>query len=201
MAKGNRFVKWMEQKHTRRKKLVALASGAILFLILIPSAFLLVTPFFDRLLIPIIGVWTGALTQLGAPLAMTIGAALMAIGFGYAIWSIVTQYRLGGGTPVPAVPTKKLIVEGPYRNSRNPMYFGTVIMYLGLSVAYQSVSMFIAIFTIFVVPLLLWIKFIEEKELEIRFGDDYREYKRVTAFLIPRPSHRSRSKTLLENGN
>jgi len=31
-----------------------------------------------------------------------------------------------------------------------------------------------------------YIKLVEEKELEARFGEEYREYKRKTPFLIPK---------------
>jgi protein-S-isoprenylcysteine O-methyltransferase Ste14 len=38
----------------------------------------------------------------------------------------------------------------------------------------------------FAVLLVVYIKSFEEKELEARFGDEYRAYKRNTPFLIPR---------------
>jgi protein-S-isoprenylcysteine O-methyltransferase Ste14 len=41
---------------------------------------------------------------------------------------------------------------------------------------------------IFSVIILLYIRFIEEKELEIRFGDEYLAYKKRTPFIIPIPT-------------
>jgi protein-S-isoprenylcysteine O-methyltransferase Ste14 len=40
---------------------------------------------------------------------------------------------------------------------------------------------------LFLLLLILWIKKVEEKELEIRFGQDYVDYKKSTSFMIPMP--------------
>ena len=44
----------------------------------------------------------------------------------------------------------------------------------------------IVIVVIFTTILLLYVKFIEEKELEARFGVEYKAYKRETPFILPR---------------
>ncbi len=103
-----------------------------------------------------------------------------------ASWSVYTQHRIGRGTPVPVVPTRRLITSGPYKYCRNPMAFGTLLLYIGLSLIFNSISAIFILVALVLVPLLLFIKIVEEKELEIRFGHEYTEYKEKTPFLIPR---------------
>jgi protein-S-isoprenylcysteine O-methyltransferase Ste14 len=70
-----------------------------------------------------------------------------------------------------------LLSRGPYRVTRNPMFLGELALWLGWALFYGSVATFIA-------ALVFWglMSFIavprEERELEARFGDAYREYKR-----------------------
>jgi protein-S-isoprenylcysteine O-methyltransferase Ste14 len=81
--------------------------------------------------------------------------------------------------------TQKLVVKKPYTYCRNPMTLGTMAFYLGVAVWLASFSA-IALAFIYPVGILIYIKLIEEKELEERFGAEYLEYKQRTPFLIPR---------------
>jgi protein-S-isoprenylcysteine O-methyltransferase Ste14 len=101
------------------------------------------------------------------------------------LWSIEAQLTIGGGTPVPLVPTKKLVVRAPFTYCRNPMTLGTILAYLGVCVWIGSISA-LGIVVILMTALLLYIKLIEEKELEARFGAEYLAYKRETPFILPR---------------
>ena len=58
-------------------------------------------------------------------------------------------------------------------------------MYLGAAILFRSIGAVILVL-LFAGLLLLYIKRVEEKEMELRFGDEYRSYKRQTPFLIPR---------------
>ena len=69
-----------------------------------------------------------------------------------------------------------LVVDGIYRRTRNPLYLGTTLVYLGLGVAAGSLWA-----SGLVVPL-LWVINVgvvarEERYLERKFGDAYRAYK------------------------
>jgi protein-S-isoprenylcysteine O-methyltransferase Ste14 len=66
------------------------------------------------------------------------------------------------------------------------MGFGAICMYLGMAIIVGSLSSIIVVL-FFLFLLILWIKKVEEKELELRFGQDYREYKKTVPFMIPRP--------------
>lgn len=121
---------------------------------------------------------------------MAIGLGLF--GWAYALWSVIAQWKVGKGTPIPSVPTTKLIVVGPYKYSRNPMTFGSVFLYAGIAIFFHSLTMVIAVILAFMVPLLLYVKVVEEKELAARFGDEYLRYKTRTRFIIPLPKRHER---------
>ena len=69
-----------------------------------------------------------------------------------------------------------LVVDGIYGRTRNPLYLGMILVYLGLSVAAGS------LWAIVLVVPLLWVINVgviarEERYLERKFGDAYRAYK------------------------
>ena len=65
------------------------------------------------------------------------------------------------------------------------MALGTLLLYLGFAFILKLASM-VFLTLLFFIFLFLFIKLWEEKELEARFGEEYRKYKRRTPFLIPR---------------
>jgi protein-S-isoprenylcysteine O-methyltransferase Ste14 len=103
------------------------------------------------------------------------GAALAACGF--VMIGMGTRRFLAAGTNIPpSLPTTALVVEGIYGRTRNPLYLGTTLVYLGLSVAAGS------LWAIVLVVPLLWVINVgvvarEERYLERKFGDAYRAYK------------------------
>jgi protein-S-isoprenylcysteine O-methyltransferase Ste14 len=103
----------------------------------------------------------------------------------FGMWSIYSQFTIGRGTPVPLMATQKLIIQPPYAYCRNPMALGGIGMYLGAAILFRSIGAVILVL-LFASGLLIYIKRVEEKEMEIRFGQDYLAYKQQTPFLIPR---------------
>jgi protein-S-isoprenylcysteine O-methyltransferase Ste14 len=103
------------------------------------------------------------------------GAALAACGV--VIIAMGTRRFLAAGTNIPpTLPTTALVVDGIYRQTRNPLYLGTTLIYLGLGVAAGS------LWAIALVVPLLWVINVgvvarEERYLERKFGDAYRAYK------------------------
>ena len=86
---------------------------------------------------------------------------------------------------MPLMATQKLIIQKPYSYCRNPLFFGLLNFYFGISIVIGSISSVVVV-AIFSAIVLSYVKLIEEKELEKRFGDDYMVYKRITPFLFPR---------------
>ena len=109
-------------------------------------------------------------------LARYVPGAMLAAG-GFVMIAIGTRLFAAAGTNVPpTLPTTALVVDGIYRRSRNPLYLGLILIYLGLGVAAGS------LWAIGLVAPLLWVINVgvvkrEERYLERKFGDAYRDYK------------------------
>lgn len=111
------------------------------------------------------------------------GAGLFAFGFVILIVCIVRFATEGRGTLSPVDPTKKLVVKGLYRFSRNPMYVGVTSMLAGEILFWPSLKL--AVYAAFVFAAFnLFIYFHEEPRLRRDFGADYEEYcRRVRRWL------------------
>lgn len=155
-------------------------------------ALLIMAPIF-LLILPLILVWLGVRIDaffgwapiLSKPLNGILGLLLMVFGWCLAIWSIYSQFTIGRGTPVPIMATQKLIVQPPFTYCRNPMALGAITMYLGTALLYRSLGA-VMLVLLGAVLLFTYIKIFEEKEMVLRFGQEYLEYKQQTPFLIPR---------------
>ena len=81
--------------------------------------------------------------------------------------------------------TQELVVHPPYSYCRNPMALGAIALYLGLAIWLASPAA-VDLVLLGAALLLTYIKFIEEQEMELRFGDGYVAYRQKTPFIIPR---------------
>jgi len=86
---------------------------------------------------------------------------------------------------MPLMATQKLIIQKPYSYCRNPLAFGLINFYFGITILIGSISSVVAV-AIFSAIILSYNKIVEEKELEQRYGDDYTAYEKTTPFLFPR---------------
>jgi protein-S-isoprenylcysteine O-methyltransferase Ste14 len=123
------------------------------------------------------------------PLRMAIGGVMIVVGVVFLLMTLKAQRDIGKGTPMPLMATQKLVVQKPYAWTRNPLAFGLLNLYFGISIFMGSVASVLVVL-VFTVIILSYIKFVEEKELEQRYGADYVAYKEQTPFLIPRPARR-----------
>src|SRR6266508_4039451 len=73
--------------------------------------------------------------------AQMAGLELVALGGGLAVWCVVTFALVGKGTPAPFDPPRKLVIAGPYRWVRNPMYIGAGLVLLGTAMFYGSIGL------------------------------------------------------------
>lgn len=155
------------------------------FLLLIAPIFLLGLPYLFVSLGIKMDRWLGWPPILDQPWNLVLGVLLALSGWLLAMWTMNAQFNIGRGTPVPLMATQKLIVQPPFTYCRNPMTLGTLIAYLGVAVLFHSLGAGLLVL-IFVGLLLIYIKRVEEKELALRFGQEYLEYQRHTPFLLPR---------------
>lgn len=105
------------------------------------------------------------------------GLVGVAVGLGLYIWCLVIHFidypssvRLGFSPP-------HLVVAGPYRFSRNPMYLSALVAWVGWTIFYGSPAVFVALvilwslFALRVIPM-------EERQLKDLFGEAYLDYMR-----------------------
>ena len=118
-------------------------------------------------------------------LNQVLGPALTVSGLALVGWSVRVQYVLGQGTPAPKVATQRLVTQGPYAYSRNPMTLGALLMCLGIG-AWVGSGVVIILTVIVFSTLLTFIYFHETRELAERFGEEFLTYKKRTPFLWPR---------------
>jgi protein-S-isoprenylcysteine O-methyltransferase Ste14 len=172
----NIFKKWQNNKTSTGKRLFALIIGAAIFPISIPAILVILLPQVDKRL------------RLGSFYAgngnIIIGMVAILMGGLLAFWTIIVQIKLASGTPFPMLPTQKLLMIGPFKYCRNPMTLGTITAYSGVAILVGSYSAVLAV-VIFALILMVYLKLVEEKELEMRFGPEYLEYKKNTPFILP----------------
>jgi len=87
--------------------------------------------------------------------------------------------------------SETLVIEGPQKYVRHPLYLGALLMFLGWSLLTGSVLDLAATLFIFLWFLLIQIPF-EEKEMRALFGERYIEYIRDTPMLAPFTKRKSR---------
>jgi protein-S-isoprenylcysteine O-methyltransferase Ste14 len=120
------------------------------------------------------------------PIPVKIGLLLVTITGAATMLTVVNLALKGLGAPFAIALTKKLTVDWLYAWTRNPMVLATLAFLLALGMWFQS-ALFVLWVLILVTPaLLVFVKVYEERELEIRFGTSYLEYKSRTPMLFPR---------------
>jgi protein-S-isoprenylcysteine O-methyltransferase Ste14 len=137
-------------------------------MVLPPLVFLgyLIGAFLMNWAIPFPIPWTFALRIVGG-IAAIVGFLLGGSAF--------SQMTKAHTSPDPHQPSTALVIEGPYRFTRNPIYLGFLLIYLGLSLLGGTLWGVIA------APFLIWtvnhaVIHFEEKYLVEKFGESYRQY-------------------------
>lgn len=115
-------------------------------------------------------VFTHRLPEL---VAQTAGLLLIVFA-AYLIWWAIREFRKGANAP-DGWP-RELVTNGPYRYSRNPMYLSAAILQLGLAIFLQNLWMVIMLIPA-ITLVTAYTVIPEERKLEERYGQDYRDYK------------------------
>jgi protein-S-isoprenylcysteine O-methyltransferase Ste14 len=150
---------------------------SLLFTILIPGSVAAVVPFlilsFERASTP--HPWT--------PVGL-LGLIPMIAGTVLLMQCIVHFARHGKGTLAPIDPPTHLVVRGPYRWVRNPMYSAVLAILIGECVLFQSVVLMLYTAAWFAM-VNLFVLFYEEPRLRRQFGEVYASYCRDVRRWIP----------------
>lgn len=109
------------------------------------------------------------------PPAWWPGLLLVAAGGALYAWC-AAEFVRGLGTPFPLAETETLVVRGPYRVVRNPMYLAVLCAILGWAVFLRS-AWVLGYAALFALAVTLFVAVIEEPRLQRRFGASYSEYR------------------------
>jgi protein-S-isoprenylcysteine O-methyltransferase Ste14 len=123
--------------------------------------------------------------SISLPVKLPLGILLLLIGIPMVVWTI-TQFLRTKGTPIPFNPPPTMVTNGLYNIIRNPMHLGWTLVLFGVAVLMQSFTLLVIFIPLFVLAHILYLKLIEEKELEKKFGQAYIDYKKHVPMFIPK---------------
>ncbi|NOX96598.1 MAG: polysaccharide deacetylase family protein, partial [Nitrospirae bacterium] len=163
----------------RKKVIFAFIWGALLHWGIIPPALIIIFLRIDHYL-PSLSV--------RVPYNFFLAAGLFILGLIWTIGPILDQWRKGKGTFITSsCPTQKLVTEGCYRYSRNPMWLGYLFLFAGVGLIFNSVAIIFGLLPLTALFLVLYTRIFEEKVLSCKFGKEYEEYRKNTPLLFPLP--------------
>src|SRR5262245_41553360 len=115
------------------------------------------------------------------PVASNIGVILCVAGMALLVWARQTLGRNWSQT-VAAKKEPELVMSGPYRYIRHPMYFGGLIAPIGSAIVVRGGWFFLIVI---LGSLFLWRVVAEDKLMAQQFPNEYAGYKKRTKTLIP----------------
>lgn len=115
------------------------------------------------------------LPRLPIGIGRAVGVVLVLLWLALFLWSI-RRFWAAGTSVIPVRPTTALVIEGPYRFTRNPMYLGLLFLYAGLA------CWFGLVWPLLLAPAVVWVINVyviarEERYLDRKFGQEYRQYR------------------------
>jgi len=182
MSLADKYAEFVYRVATTRNKLkVIMTPVGVIFWFGLSALFVFASLWLDNLLPVHLSLST--LSKIFISVPLVIVAAILAPGTVY-------TFIKASGSPVPFNPPKKLVTTGLYSRIRNPMLLGWCIMLFAVGILLNSISLIFIFTPLFILLNILYIKTIEEKEMEKKFGKEYLKYKESVPMFIPRLSRR-----------
>ena len=124
-------------------------------------------------------------TSAGRPVQhASIAASVLCLGTLVLLWCVREFYVAGRGTLAPWSPPRHLVVSGPYRVTRNPMYVGVFTILIGWSVLWQSRTLLLYALGV-LGAFYVRVRLVEEPWAARNFGAEWESYRsRVPRWLI-----------------
>lgn len=133
----------------------------------------------------IVPLWIEKSLSVHTTVHFFAGVIIMVAGLITMTITIISFIKIGKGTLAPWSPTGKLVIKGLYKYVRNPMILGAFTVLLGEALALHSNNILEWSGAFFLINTFYFIIY-EEPNLEKRFGDDYRDYKKHVPRWLPR---------------
>lgn len=166
---------------TRNKLKIIMTPVGIIFWVSLLVLFIYASLWLDRFL-PVT-------VLLPRPINMLLSGLLLVMAAVITLWPVYRFFRVRG-SPVPINPPQELVTTGMYARVRNPMVLGWIILMFGLGLLLNSISLMFIFTPFFLIINILYLKTIEEKELEKKFGQQYVKYKKAVPMFFPRFSNK-----------
>lgn len=119
------------------------------------------------------------------PVWTATGAVLLAVGMMLMVRSNRGLIKQGRGAAAFLL-TEQLVTDGLYGRTRNPMSLGFYLACVGIGMIAGSLTVTLGVLLLVVPVHIINLRYFEERELELRYGDAYRAYKERVPFLLPR---------------
>ena len=129
--------------------------------------------------------WSGIVRPAATGVSQVVGMVVGGAGAVLALWCVFTFAFIGKGTPAPFDPPRRLVVEGPYRLVRNPMYIGAGLVLTGAMLFYESLPL-LGYAGLFALITYFFVVLYEEPTLRRTFGTEYEAYNRRVGRWWPR---------------
>ena len=144
-------------------------------------------PFVVTVLVPrwLLAREAGATSTMVVASGRVAGALVVIVGFALFVWCVSLFARVGRGTLAPWDPTRRLVVDGPYRYMRNPMISAVATMLGGEALFFRSPRIGLGLL-LFLAVNQTYFLLLEEPGLVARFGDEYRRYREAVPRWLPR---------------
>lgn len=113
-----------------------------------------------------------------------IGSLFILTGIGFVTWTNILFVAFAEGTMLRFDAPKKMVVLGPFRYVRNPIAIGVITVLWGESMLFGSLFIF-GWSLLYFALINAYILYIEEPELDTKFGQAYLKYKSMVPRWIP----------------
>jgi protein-S-isoprenylcysteine O-methyltransferase Ste14 len=120
------------------------------------------------------------------PIPSVIGLVLVIITGAAFLLTVINLALKGFGAPLFIALSRKLAADWLYAWTRNPMALAALAFFVSLGIWFQSALFVLWVLIVFAPAYVFFAKVYEERELEIRFGASYLEYKSRTPMFFPR---------------
>lgn len=168
----------MKKKYPRG---MILFQGFVMVVVSTVMSLLLISPLYifdiDGQLL--VDIFTFPIDFIPLPINL-IGIPLIPIGLLLTVWANYTLLHIGKiglRAREPMQTPSTLVVSGPYRYSRNPLYLGALIALFGLVIVWSSLVVLLGVIFVYLVFRYVFIRK-EELLIENEFGDEYRDFKK-----------------------
>jgi protein-S-isoprenylcysteine O-methyltransferase Ste14 len=120
------------------------------------------------------------------PVPPGVGLFLVIVTGAASLLSVGVLAWRGLGAPFAIALSLRLAADGLYAWTRNPMVLSTLACLLSMGIWFRSALFVVWVLALVTPALLVFVRVYEERELEIRFGAAYLEYRSRTPMLFPR---------------